>query len=94
MERVNTVNRSTIRLEAIRMVMEELTQTPMLMPSLLQMQMPKQTQQLTQQLTQELMQELMQELIPSLERTATLFKNRDTILEMLQPLPSERTILS
>lgn len=90
MERVNTVNRSTIRLEAIRMVMEELTQTPMLMPSLLQMQMPKQTQQLTQ----ELMQELMQELIPSLERTATLFRNRDTILEMLQPLPSERTILS
>lgn len=80
MERLNTVSRSTIRLEAIRMVMEELTQT--LMPSPLQMQ--------------QLMQELMRELIQSLVRTAilVLFRNQGTILEMLQLLPSERTILS
>lgn len=84
MERLNTVNRSTIRLEAIRMVMEELTQ--MLMPSPLQMQ----------QLMQELMRALMRELIQSLVRTAilVLFRNQGTILEMLQLLPSERTILS
>lgn len=84
MERLNTVNRSTIRLEAIRMVMEELTQ--MLMPSPLQMQ----------QLMQELMRALMRELIQSLVRTAilVLFRNQGTILEMLQLLPSKRTILS
>ena len=88
---VNTVNRSTIRSEAIRMVMEELT--PMLMPSPLQTQMPKQTQEVTQESTQELMQELVQELIPFLVRMAIL-RNRDTILEVLQLVPLERTILS
>lgn len=88
MERLNTVNRSTIRLEAIRMVMEELTQ--MLMP------LPLQMQQLMQELMRALMRALMRELIQSLVRTAilVLFRNQGTILEMLQLLPSERTILS
>ena len=76
---VNTVSRSTIRSEAIRMVMEELT--PMLMPSPLQTQMPKQTQEVTQESTQ-----LVQELIPFLVRMAIL-RNRDTILEVLQLVP-------